>query len=129
MEDALGLEDFRPWLSPRARRTVDVPVVATRPPSSNSEEVEEAPLRRLLRECCTAMGSLAYGILPYSSKYLLRRCFRYVFGVQIPPRKVFGSLGLYLAVPVRKLGFMVSKLVISPTYKWGILMYIGVITH
>ena len=59
MEDALGLEDFRPWLSPqRARRTVDVPVVATRPPSSNSEEVEEAPLRRLLRECCTAMGSL-----------------------------------------------------------------------
>jgi len=57
MEDALGLEDFRPWLSPqRARRTVDVPVVATRPPSSNSEEVEEAPLRRLLRECCTAMG-------------------------------------------------------------------------
>ena len=62
MEDALGLEDFRPWLSPQraqpARRSVDVPVVATRPPSSNSEEVEEAPLRRLLRECCTAMGCL-----------------------------------------------------------------------
>ena len=26
--------------------------------------------------------------------YLLRRCFSYVFGVQIPPHKVFGSLGI-----------------------------------
>ena len=30
---------------------------------------------------------------PKASKYFLRRCFRYVFGVQIPPNKVFGSLG------------------------------------
>ena len=29
----------------------------------------------------------------WASKYLLRRCFGYAFGVQIPPHKVFGSLG------------------------------------
>ena len=33
-------------------------------------------------------------ILPYTSKYLLRRCFRYVSGVQIPSQEVFGCLGL-----------------------------------
>ena len=26
---------------------------------------------------------------PMSSKYLLKMCFRYVFGVQIPPEKLF----------------------------------------
>ena len=29
---------------------------------------------------------------------LLTRCFRYVFGVQIPPQQVFGSLGVDLRI-------------------------------
>ena len=44
----------------------------------------------------------------------------------LQPLSVMRSFGQYLDVPDRKLGSMVSKLVISPTYKSGIL---GCITH
>lgn len=43
--DAIGLDDFRPWSADAAD------AAPTRPPSE-----EEAPLRRLLRDCCVAMG-------------------------------------------------------------------------
>ena len=57
--DAIGLQDFQPW---SRRNAVDMGyadvVYPTRPPSENSEEVEEKPLRKLLRDCCVAMGNL-----------------------------------------------------------------------
>ena len=40
--------------------------------------------------------------IPQSSRYLLRRLFRYVLGVSMPPHKVFGSLGIALQNQRRK---------------------------
>lgn len=70
--DAIGLEDFRPW-APTQRKSV-APVegadpggayrttaVPTRPPSSNSDE--DASVKRLLRDCCLAMGGLDSKVL------------------------------------------------------------------
>eukprot|EP00435_Cladocopium_sp_Y103_P041200 s1446_g11.t1 len=56
-DDAIGLENFRPW-SPQGAPShpSPYPPYPAYPAPTRSPSEEEAPLRRLLRDCCVAMG-------------------------------------------------------------------------